>query len=135
MENKDVVLPRQQDPLEIIQALQDKRAAAVEPRKRPAAKEKQQKKQTSKVANEKKLAKASTQTPKVAKKKGKTKAAVATKAKTPAIKNQKNTSAAQVPGFSMQKRLLLRPNGCSKCRLKPGCTPSCLRGVNNCVYI
>jgi hypothetical protein len=31
--------------------------------------------------------------------------------------------------LSMAKRLSIRPKGCSKCRWKPGCSPSCLRGV------
>jgi hypothetical protein len=31
--------------------------------------------------------------------------------------------------LSHKRRLQLRPHGCSKCRRRPGCTPSCWRGI------
>ena len=134
------------DPLKLIQELQDKRTAAV--MKRPAAQKKPTKTE---------LRKAATQTPKVGNKKELKKAAVAAKAnqkqkpdskalskkanqkpainkkanQKPAIGNKKKRNAKQLSGMTIQRRLLLRPNGCSKCRYKPGCTPSCLSGLIN----
>jgi len=37
--------------------------------------------------------------------------------------------------LSMKQRLKLRPNGCSKCRNRPGCTPSCLRGSGSYIKV
>ena len=121
------------DPLKLIEELQDKRkaAAAQAVMKRPAA---QTEKKQAQGSNKKKRAQAATQTQKLQK------AAVASQAnqkpppkktKAPASNSKKKKSSADTSGMSMHSRLLLRPNGCPKCRRKPGCTPSCLRGVIN----
>ncbi len=41
-----------------------------------------------------------------------------------------NKAAAAEPPLSKAECLQIRPEGCSKCRWKPGCTPSCFRARN-----
>ena len=69
-------------------------------------------------------AKAKAQCKAKAKAQGKAKAKAQPKVqpKKPALKKP-----AAVSGLTWSQRLKLRPAGCSKCRDKPGCTPSCLR--------
>ena len=114
-----------EDPLAVIAGLQSKRAEAkasakearstpeeVEAKKRPASAPSRSRKAASKgVSNTKQSSSCKT----VPKKN--TKAVKKAAARSPAA------------SLSMAKRLSIRPSGCSKCRWKPGCTPSCLRGV------
>jgi hypothetical protein len=124
---KESVPDGKADPLKLIKDLQQKRAAnAAEVRKRPAAQKNKEERSTKEAKKE--LAAATTQTPKATTKSNQK---PTRKFKAPAVGNKKKSTAAAIAGLSMQKRLLLRPNGCSKCRRKPGCTPSCLRGVIN----
>ena len=54
-------------------------------------------------------------------------------AKKPAMKAKakavlkKHKAGTAVKTLTWAKRLALRPKGCSKCRWKPGCTPSCFK--------
>jgi hypothetical protein len=58
--------------------------------------------------------------------KAKAKATVKAKAKAKGSKSKKASSGHAVPSDTV--RLKLKPAGCSKCRNKPGCTPSCWAG-------
>ena len=72
--------------------------------------------------------------------KGKAKAKAKAKA-TPKAKTVKQLAAGKatankagakdIPVPTLNQRLKLRPNGCGKCRYKPGCTPSCIKAKTN----